>query len=215
MRDYTSIIKTQNPITIEKDIDGVTAPFTLAQVNIRRNFMEIANTLYSKKSNEDTMRLLNKAAIIGEEYLTVRPKDFIFMTTLADFYTRKGNPKKELDYLKKGEKYFDKILKFAPHRPDMNYLYAVNLYYQQSNDEAFINFEKAINLSPHIYNQYREKSEEVYVWFIKYFYEKKDKANFIKVADRLKENNYSDTASLDKILDYLDKNGIWPRVNFE
>jgi hypothetical protein len=35
------------------------------------------------------------------------------------------------------------------------------------------------------------------------------------VADRLKANNYDGSASLDKILDYLDAKGVWPKVDFK
>ena len=50
---------------------------------------------------------------------------------------------------------------------------------------------------------------------LKYFYEQKDQANFTKVANRLKANYYDGVAQLDKILDYLNKTGRWPVVNFE
>ena len=36
-----------------------------------------------------------------------------------------------------------------------------------------------------------------------------------KICGWLKENNYADSASLDKILEYLEKNNAWPKVDFE
>jgi O-antigen ligase len=215
MRDYTAIIKTQNPSTIEKDIDGVTAPFTLAQVNIRRNFMEITDTLYNKKPNTDTERLLKKSVIVAEEYVKVRPLDFAFMTTLASFYNHKVVYLKNPEFLKRGEELFNLILSFSPNRPDINRGLAVNLYNQERYAESFVLFEKIFDSNLNYFDKDKKIVEITYGNFIKYFYEQKDKVNFIKVANRLKENNYSDSASLGKILDYLEKNGAWPRVNFE
>jgi hypothetical protein len=89
------------------------------------------------------------------------------------------------------------------------------LYNQERYAESFVLFEKIFDSNLNYFDKDKKIVEITYGNFIKYFYEQKDKVNFIKVANRLKENNYSDSASLGKILDYLEKNGAWPRVNFE
>ena len=100
---------------------------------------------------------------------------------------------------------------------DSYYYYGFTLWSKGEVNYAssFNNFEKAFNLRSEIYNQYRKKSEGIYTTFIRYFYNKKDKDNFIRTANRLKENNYANSASLDKILEYLEKNNTWPKVDFE
>jgi tetratricopeptide (TPR) repeat protein len=214
MRNYTSIIKGLNSVSIEKEIDSVFEPDTLAQMNMRRNFLEITNNLYNKNPDEQNLLLLKKAVTRAEEYITIRPQDFQFMTTLADLYSRKGKSLKNQEYLKRGEEILHQVLVFAPNRPDINLRLALNLLYQEKFTESFVVVEKVFTLNP-VVERDRDNFEGVYTTLVKYFYEQKDKVNFTKVANRLKANNYSDSTSLDKILDYLDKNGVWPRVNFE
>ncbi len=215
MHQYTVQIENIQAKTFESDIDAVFAPFTSAQMNIRRNFLEIANKLYNKNPNDLNMRLLKKAIVRAEEYVTARPQSFQFITTLADLYIRKGVHLGNSDYLKRGEELFNLILSFSPNRPDINRGLAANLFYQGRFEESFVLFEKTFDSNPEYFKKDKSVVEGFYTKFIQYFYEQKDKVNFIKAADRLKENNYSDSASLDKILDYLEKNGVWPRVNFE
>jgi len=214
MHQYTVLIENAKAKSFEKDIDFVFAPFTLPQMNIRRNFLEVTNKLYNKNSDEINLRLLKKAIFRAEEYLTARPGNFQFMTTLADLYSRKGNSLKDMEYLKKGEELLRQVLFFAPNRPDINLKLALNLLYQEKFMEAFAQCETIFRSSLTVVAQDQDNFEGIYTSLVKYFYEQKDKANFIKVANRLKANNYSDSASLDKILDYLNTTGTWPRVDF-
>ena len=215
MRDYTSLINNAHTENFEVKIDSVFTPFTVAQMNIRRDFLAVANDLYNKDPSEVSLNLLKKAAARAEEYVTARSMDFKFQTTLADFYTKKGNSLKNLDYLKRGEELLKKILAFAPNRVDMIHLLSHNLLYQNRFLEAFNTYESSFMSDLDVISQDKLQFEEIYTNLIKYFYEQKDKENFIKVANRLKENNYEDSVSLDKILDYLNTNGVFPRVNFE
>lgn len=215
MRNYSALISDVYASTFESKIDSVFTPFTVAQKNIRVDFLRVTNELDNKKPDIVTSRLLTKAISEAEEYVIERPGDFGFLSTLADFYNKKGSSTKNNDYLKKGEMYFSKILQFAPNRPDMNRKLAVNLLYQGKYSEAFDLYEKTLSLNSIVIGQDKDEFETVYTSLFKYFYENKDKANFIKVANRLKANNYSDSVSLDKILDYLKKNNTFPKVNFE
>jgi hypothetical protein len=52
MHQYTALIENVQIKTFETDIDPVFGPNTLAQMNMRRNFLEITNKLYNKNSNE-------------------------------------------------------------------------------------------------------------------------------------------------------------------
>jgi O-antigen ligase len=215
MRDYTSLIQKTKNSDFESKIDKVFTINTLAQMNMRRNFLDIANTLYNKTPDERNTRLLKMSIDRAEEYIKDQPMDFGFLTTLAGLYTKKGDIWKNKDFLKRGEELYNKVLVFAPNRPDMQIKLAVNLIYQGRFLEAFNLYEKIFISNPLVLEPDRLSFELVYTKLIQYFYGQKDKDNFIKVANRLKENNYKDSASLDKILDYLNKNGDFPRINFE
>jgi tetratricopeptide (TPR) repeat protein len=215
MRSYFSLTKCSDPVLINKGIDSVLTPFIVGQMNIRKDLLRISNDFYNNKQDADTLKILNKALLSGEYYVGKRPFDFVFRSFLADVYSNKWNILNNLEYIKKGEDHFKKILEFAPSRPDITRGLAANLFYQKKYDESFLYFEKTFNLSPELFSRDKKVIESIYTSLIKYFYDQKDQENFIKAADRLKANNYSDSALLDKIIDYLDKNSTWPNVNFK
>ena len=214
MRNYTSIVKGLNSAVIENKIDSVFNYDTNTQMNMRRNFLEVTNRTYNKEPSELNARLLKKAISLAEDYLKKRPANFQFMTTLADLYSRKGYSLKNIEYLKRGEELLRQVLTFAPNRPDINIKLALNLLYQEKFMESFNLVEKVFESNP-VVEPDRENFEGIYTALIKYFYEQKDVTNFRKVAQRLKTNNYDGVAQLDKILDYLNKNGVFPRVDFK
>lgn len=215
MRNYTSLVNNSQINRFEKGIDSIFTPFTSAQENIRRDFMKITNSLYHEKPTEVNFRLVEKAITKAEEYVIARPLDFQFQTTLADLYSRKGNSLKNTEYLKRGEELIRQVLVFAPNRPDMNHKLALNLIYQKRYEESFVLYEKIFKTHLTVLDQDRDEFEGIYTSLVKYFYEQKDKESFIKVVDRLRDNNYIDSSSLRKILDYLNKTDTWPKVNFE
>lgn len=217
MRNYFSIIKNPSPVTFES-IDSVFSPFTTAQMDIREGFLKWIGDNYYKIDAKIAKPLFEKALNRAEEYIAKRPQNFLFLASLADIYTNKGDSLKSIAYVEKGEEYFRQMLLFAPNKSDINYGLAVNLAYQKKFEESFSFFEKVFFLNPEFFSQHtqhREVAESIYTNFIQYFYQMKDKDNFIKTAKRLKENNYENSASLDKILEYLEKNNTWPKVNFE
>jgi O-antigen ligase len=215
MRDYTHFIKNTQTISFESKIDSVFSPFTLAQTNIRRNFLEVVADMYVKNPNELNGILLKKAINKAEEYIQMRPSDFGFLTTLADIYNYKGNLLRNMESLKKGEGYFRKVLEFSPNRPDINRGLGLNLYYQGKYTDSFRSFERGFDLSPSYFNQDKVTVEGIYTKFIQYFYEQRDKENFVKTADRLRVNNYANMAPLDQIIQYLNTNATWPIVDFK
>jgi hypothetical protein len=215
MRSYTFLIKNARADTFEIKIDSVFKPITIAQMNIRRDFLRVTNELCNKNLDEVSLNLLKKAIMRAEEYVTIRPIDIKFQTSLADLYTKKGNSLKNLEYLKRGEELLGEILTYAPNRLDMIHLLSHNLLYQQRFSEAFDLYEKSFASDFLVIQQDKLQFEELYTNFIKYFYEQKDKENFVKVANRLKENNYDGMDNLNKILDYLTKTGTWPKVDFK
>jgi O-antigen ligase len=215
MRHYTALISNYQAKSFERDIDSIFTPFISVQTNIRRNLLEIANKLYNKNPDELNLRLLEKSILKAEDYINKRPLDFVFPTTLVDLYGRKGNSLKNIEYLKRGEELLRQVLVFAPNRPDMNLKLAVNLLYQTRFKESFVLAEKIFETNKYIVDQDKDEFEIIYTRLIQYFYEQKDKESFVKVANRLKENNYAGSASLDKILDYLTKTGTWPNIDFK
>jgi len=216
MRNYLSIVKNLSPTTIESNLDSVFYPFTTAQMDIRRDFLKGVVDNYNNIDTKIAKQLFEKALIEAEEYINKRPLDLRFLTFLARIYSsnemiRLENPK----FIEKGEKYFRKVLIFAPNRSDLNYGLALNLTYQNEYKESFDFFEKAFKNAPNSFSQDGKTVEEIYIIFIQHFYKTRDKENFIKTANRLKENNYIGSAILDQIIEYIEKNNKWPIVDFE
>jgi len=215
MRSYFPLVRDSSPEVIEKEIDSILDLSTVAQMNIRKDLLRISNDFYNKDQNENTYRLFKKSLESGEEYVERRPSDFVFLSFLADVYGNKSNILNNPEFINRGEEHFRKILHFAPNRPDITRGLAANLFYQKKYEESFMYFEKTFDLSPELFARDQGVIESVYFIFAKYFYGRKDKEDFVRVAARLRTNNYEDSALLDKILDYLDKTGGWPAVNFK
>ena len=102
----------------------------------------------------------------------------------------------------------------APNIPSFNYDFALDLYYQNKYDESFGYFEKTFNANPDLYTQGGQTVGNVYNSFVKYFYQQRDRADFFKVAQRLKENGYVSSVTVDQVTNYLEKYSEWPKINF-
>jgi len=190
---------------------------TTAQFNIRKGLFTIAENNINKnnKDNKEIINFSNISLLKGDEYLAHNPLDFVFRLYLANNYTVNGRKMKDNDLLVKGEDHLRKVIDYTPYRPDVNYMLAINLYYQKKYDEAFLYFEKSFDLSDDYFIRNKDASEKIYTYFIKYFYQTKNKDNFIKTANRLNTINYSDINIINKIIEYIEKNDTWPNVSFQ
>jgi O-antigen ligase len=215
MRKYSIFKQHVNLSQAEDDLKTVFTPFTVPQMNIRRNLLEIANKVSGSRKDVEVDHFLTFAISSAEDYIEKRPMDFGFQATLADMYTRKGNTLKNEEYIKRGEELIRYILSFAPNRPDMKYRLALNLLVQGKEEEAFEIYESTFVGNSYILEVDRKDFESLYTNLVKYFYEARDKENLEKVADRLKANNYGNMGALEQILDYLNKTGKWPTVDFK
>ena len=215
MKKYHSLIVSSDVIKLQKEIDSVFNPFTTAQKNIRLNFVDSASTLYEKDRTDASKALLEKSFSMTDEYVEKRPLDFNFLARIAEFYNKSGISLKNIDYLQKSEEYFRRVSEFAPNRPDMILGLGINLYSQERYNESFATLEKAFDLTPLSFAQHQNAFVGIYTKFIQYFYETRDLESFIKTADRLKQNNYSNFGQLDAIINYLEEKGEWPIVNFK
>jgi O-antigen ligase len=215
MRNYFSEVRNLDVVVLNKINTSIFDPFTPVQVEIRRNFLNIMADNYIKNHDQISEKNFIFALTKEEEFVKKRPYELLSLSMLADAYNNIGFAFNNNEYLQNGEKTFRKIYNFAPKRADINYGLAINLFYQNRYEESFAYFESLFILNSNHFDNDQESFEGIYTRFMKYFYEQKDKENFVKVVNRLKENNYADLSSLNKILDYLSKNGVWPRVNFE
>src|SRR3989339_184062 len=209
MKEYLVFKKVNNGELMLSKADKIFTPFTVAQANIRNDF------LVTYGSNTDTENAsLTKLADIAftkeEEFINKRPFDSRSLVYLANVYSGKGKDLKDQLLLEKGESYFKKVVALAPNRPDSNYGLALNLYYQMKFGESFVYFEKALNLDSIFFEKDMKRINGIYFSFIQYFYALKDKDNFIKATARLKANNYEGGAVLDQIIEFINKNNTWP-----
>lgn len=213
LKNYASLREKSDAKIMLNEIDGVFKPFTNAQMKIRYDFLSFISKNYNAKS-DTIVKLSDLSFLKGDEYMDRRPLDLQFSNFLALTYTSQGKELNNLEYLKKGEEIFKRILLLSPHKLDFNYGLALSWFYQKKYEESFIYFEKIFDTNPGYFSQKSEGPEGVYTLFIKHFYDVKDKANFIKTAERLKENNYANSATLDQIIDFINKTGVWPNINF-
>lgn len=214
MKEYLSLKKANNPELMLSKVDRIFSPFTVAQANIRNDFLVTYGSNTDTK-NTTLVKLNEIATAKEEEFINKRPFDSRSLVYLANVYSGKGKDLKDQSLLEKGEGYFRKVVALAPNRPDSNYGLALNLYYQMKFGESFVYFEKALDLDRAFFSKEIKRINSIYFSFIQYFYTLKDKDNFIKATARLKANNYEGSAILDQIIEFINKNNTWPVVNFK
>lgn len=213
MKEYLSLKKENNPELMLSKVDRIFTPFTVAQANIRNDFLLTYGSNTDMK-NASLIKLNEIAVSKEEEFINKRPFDSQSLVYLANVYSGEGKNLKDQSLLEKGEGYFRKVVTLAPNRPDSNYGLALNLYYQMKFGESFIYFEKALDLDSIFFAKDIERINSIYFSFIQYFYALKDQDNFIKATARLKENNYAGSAVLEQIIEFINKTNTWPVVNF-
>jgi len=214
IKEYASLREKSEVNNLLNKIDEVFEPFTVAQMKIRYDFLSFLSQNYDSK-NESIVKLSNIAFERAEEYSQKMPLDLQFSNLLGFSYLNQGKETKDLEYLKKGEEIFKRILVLAPNKLDFNYGLALSWLYEKRYEDSFSKFEQIFNSNPQYFSQKVKGPEGIYTLFIKHFYDVKDKANFIKTANRLKENNYVSSKDLDNIIDFINKTGVWPSINFK
>ena len=214
MRNYYSLIKESDSSVILKKIDSVFIPFTSAQMNIRKDFLSFVVKDYDIK-NKDSVALFSKGILKAEEYIEKNQFDLRFLINLAVAYSSNGTELKDFNSLNKGEIYLKKAISIIGEKPDFNYDLAINLISQKKFGEAFPYFEKVFSNKDSLFLKDQKGVNDIYPLFIAYFYQTKDKENFIKTANRLKENNYSDSIVLQNIINFIEKTKTWPHISFQ
>ena len=214
MRKYISLRQNGNTDYILENINSVFEPFTAAQMNIRDDFLTSVDKNYNK-NDKAVQELSNIAIYRAEEYAQKDPMDIRFLAYLASAYSNKGKELKDGDLLSKGEFYFRKMVDLSPNRPDSNYGLALNLFFQKKYDESFMYYERALTLNIEYMAQIKNGFDQVYSVFFQYFYKTKNKDNFIRTAERLRDTNYISQDMLNTIKDYIEKNNSFPPINFK
>lgn len=215
MYNYKFVLEKKDNKIILDNIDSSFVPFTLAQSSIRANFMEFISKNY-KIGNPDIDKLVYIAAEKEEDYLRRVSYDYKSRASLAVFYTNVGKKSKNIELMKKGENHFKLLFEVSPNRFDYNYSFALNLFFQKRYEESFVYFEKSLDLNKNLFLQKKEdKIENIYLYFFKYFYQAGDRDSFVKVMERLNENEYKGPTPIGPILEYIKKNNTLPKINFE
>jgi len=213
MHKFNSFLHKGDINLILNKADSIFRPYTTVQSNLRMGLLVFTQNNYinnDRNINELTRMSLEKE----EEYIKKESFDLKSMAFLATVYSNIGRSSNNIEYIKKGEEYFKKLISFSPNRPDYDYGLALNLFFQNRIDESFFYFEKAFNSSDDFFIKNKEKNEYIYYNFIQYFYKEKNKNDFIKTVQRLKGSNYSGYHILNQIIDYINKYQDWPKINF-
>jgi O-antigen ligase len=198
-KEYFSMRKTSNAEILVNKVNTVFEPFTSAQMNIRDDFLLIAVRNYNS-NNEYLAKIFSLALLEAEDYTNKVPSDLQFLNNLAYVYMSEGNNLNNTEFLNKAEIDYKKLIFFAPNIPSYEYGYAFDLYFLKKYDESFNYFEKTFDADPSLYLQDGKNIEGIYTIFLQYFYQNKDKIDFQKTIERLKENGYNNQAVLGQVI---------------
>lgn len=212
MKEYGSLREKSYVQDLTIKIDSVFRPFTVAQNKIRRDFLSFTLDNYDP-NNEAVVALAQEAIKESEDYAKRRPLDLQYLSFLGSTYTNQSKKLNDPELLQKGENYLREILDRAPSRSDVRYNLALNLFFQNRYEESLSDFEDIFNNDPGYISEEKDFLG-VYGFFLKHFYEIRDKENLIKVANRLKKNNYAGSAVLDEIIGIINRTNTWPPINF-
>ncbi len=209
MKKYMHFKDTNNSKAMLENIDKVFDPITSSRMNVLKHFL-----IFTEDANNPEMAQLSDIAFVrSEEYLKKNPNDIKFFIDLATAYTKKGKALNDQTLTDKGEQYFKKMLIYSPNRPDSNMGLALNLFYQKQYTESFAYTEKAFELSDAYFTEQEKSVNEIYPTFFQYFYNTKDKVNFMKTVQRLKDSKYITLEVFNQITKSMEY-GVWPGVNF-
>ncbi len=214
MYELENLLKKNDSTYILNNVNKIFAFSTISLPDVLKIFIEYNQNHYILNNIN-----MNKLIQIGfdkeEEYTKKVPLDLNNKAFLAVSYTNiaklSGN---SIDFLKNGEVYFNELLSTSPDKPDYNYSLGLNLLLQKRMEEALMYLEKSFELSPKYFLSKGKDAEKIYVYLFKYFYTEKNKEAFVKVANRLILNNYSDKENIKNIVNYIEKTKTWPNIDF-
>lgn len=214
MHKLNNLIERGNKIAMVQDVEPILSTFVISQPDVLNMFISYVQNRYV--IGDVNMEKLAKIGFDAEEeYAKKRPLDVKNNSFLAVSYTNMGKISQNLELLKKGEFYLNKLISLSPYRPEYNYNFAFNLFLQKRFKESLTYFEKSFDSNKGYFLSKSGESEKVYIYLFKYFYQEKDLENFKKVINRLTINNYSDKDNLNNILNYIEKTKTWPPIRFE
>lgn len=164
-----------------------------------RNGNEMSNQIFLKKSEEYWQKAL--------AFIPNRP-DFNFGLALNLAYQKRYDESLKL---------LDETIKADSGLADSYYYYGFVLGVQgESNyNKSLDYFEKSFEIKPSFFSENNENAGSIYSNFIKYFYNRRDKERFFQAANRLIENDHKEKDVLSKVLQYMQKENIWPKVEFK
>ncbi len=188
MRRYDIIQKTKDTAFMSTWMHTVFEPFTLAQKPIRAYFLVSVQELDIVK-DPHSLELVRIALAQADRYLEKVPADYQFLLTTAITYTDAGKDLKDMELVSRGETLLRSVLEYNPQKIDVGYALAINLFTQEKYEESFENLETVFDSSPAYFSFQKKENNDMYLFFIQYFSEKKDKKNFMKAVERLKGHN--------------------------
>lgn len=211
MKKYMNLRENPDTSFVLKNINSVFFAPTIAHAYILKSFLVITEN----PSDPAMLELSNIAISKSEDYMKNNPFDLKFYIELATAYTKNGKFLKNQDYLDRGEYYFRKMLFYSPNRPDSNMGLALGLFYQKKYDESFVYFERALELNNYYFIEQSKTVTDTYPTLFQYFYNKKDKVNFLRVSKRLLDVGYITEGVYNQLDLSLNKYNTWPPINFQ
>ncbi|ETB64231.1 TPA: O-antigen ligase family protein [Candidatus Nomurabacteria bacterium] len=151
----------------------------------------------------------------GEDIVKYSPYNFKLIINMATIYSAIGKDLKSDYYLKKGEGHMRYLQDFSSDRPDLNLGLAINLYYQDKYTESLIYLNKVMLVSSTYYTKNQKEINSMYMNILKYFYEEKDKDNFVKLLESISKNGYNGDIPSKAMLDFVEKYKTIPSIDFE
>lgn len=139
---YMTIIRSKDVSFIKDNISKAFYPFSMSQNEIGEELMRNVQVMYGNRKSltpaqkEDLEKLFEITINRAEEYMTIRPKDYRFLSAVSNLYYQRAITLNDIESIKIGEKYLRDVIAYVPNRYTLQRALAVNMINQDRYEEA-------------------------------------------------------------------------------
>ena len=211
MSDFSSLVKAGKTDLLLKKESKDFSPIIWR--DIAKFLLDAAVKGRSSGKIQTLAGLLDKTIDIYEDLVNKTPFYAYDYAALGQAYSLKSQLSGEEKYYEKAEAAYKKAVKIMPNRQEILYAYSLNLALQEKYQEFFDVFEKAHTLSNGV-GVSNDSIMGALQRLTVYFYEKRDKERYIKVATWLSEIDLEQKDLYLQAIDYIKNTGQFPTLKF-
>ena len=214
MSDFSSLVKAGKTDLLLKKESKDFSP--IIQRDIARSYLNFYLNSVKENSSDNLQILtgfLDKTIEIYEGLIKKTPYYAYDYAVLGQALSLKAQLPGEEKYHEKAELAYKKAIEIMPNRQEILYAHSLNLALQEKYQEFFDVFEKAHTLSNGV-GVSNDSIMGALQRLTVYFYEKRDKERYIKVATWLSEIDLEQKDLYLQAIDYIQKTGQFPILEF-